>query len=149
MTELVTVAIVGAIQAIGAIVVNARMTAWTDAQKLERTQLAEEQKAAREELARKVEEHNAKIDQHNASIARKLDVNTEITVATEMAAKAFNGSAEHFNERLAAMEKEIQESILAELQRMSLNLHEMRNKLTIIVGQIPWTDRKPEDDAKP
>ena len=151
MSELVTVAIVGAVQALGAIIINAKMNAWVDAQKAEREKADKEQKVEREALAQKVEEHNAKIDLHNDAVSRKLDANTVLTeAASENASHAYT-EANDFNKRLAKLETDLNTSVIQELVRQRENMHALRNMLTPIVGDpVRWKQRdKPEDDAKP
>ena len=84
----------------------------------------------------KREELVNKVDSHSKDLKEQLEVNTKLTqAATNKASQAYS-EANNFNARLYQVETELKEDVIAELIRLSHNIHHIANALAPLVGSI-------------
>ncbi len=136
MSDLVTVAIVGAVQALAAIWLNGKMSQRAESQRIERVKASKVAADAAQAIA-----------DHNESMANKLDKNTELTKEASSNASLAYTEANNFNQRLAKLEVELNTSVIQELARQRENMHALKNMLTPIVGE-PSRWKSPEKKHK-
>jgi len=140
MSDLLAVAIVGAIQAI--------TTAWLN-RKMTSTNTKVDSVSDKVDAVHEVDQENRKIlaekvDAHNELVSQKLEENTRLTVEASGNASQAYQEANHFNQRLARIESDLKAKVEGELVRLSSNIHKIANALQPIVGSI-HLERRPED----
>ncbi len=95
---------------------------------------------------RQRQELGAKVDLHSSELKKELEVNTKITQATSHKADKAYSEANNFNSRLHRVETELRDDVLAELRRLSHNIHAVANALMPFVGVIEMEKRKTSTD---